>query len=155
MIIFGHFSRFLASFKISFSSLNHPTYIPVSDRRKETDYITACRLMNVSAVWLEFTDRRWIISWRYGGVDIADTWSWRDNYRRAIIGVWFRDNGPTVIFRQDQVSAALLPYILIIIYLQSVNSNHTDTYLSRHAVRWSIIRYFWPATLVLRPFKTS
>ena len=26
MIIFGHFSRFLASFKISFSSLQHPTY---------------------------------------------------------------------------------------------------------------------------------
>ena len=26
MIIFGHFSRFLASFKISFSTLQHPTY---------------------------------------------------------------------------------------------------------------------------------
>ena len=26
MIIFGHFSRFLASFKISFSSLQHPNY---------------------------------------------------------------------------------------------------------------------------------
>ena len=28
MIIFGHFSRFLASFKISFSSLQHPNYKP-------------------------------------------------------------------------------------------------------------------------------
>ena len=27
MIIFGHFSRFLAFFKISFSSLQHPIYI--------------------------------------------------------------------------------------------------------------------------------
>ena len=27
MIIFGHFSSFLASFKISFSSLQHPNYI--------------------------------------------------------------------------------------------------------------------------------
>ena len=26
MIIFGHFSRFLAAFKISFSSLQHPNY---------------------------------------------------------------------------------------------------------------------------------
>ena len=26
MIIFGHFSRFLASFKISFSSLQNPNY---------------------------------------------------------------------------------------------------------------------------------
>ena len=26
MIIFGHFSRFLASFKISFSSLQHPNH---------------------------------------------------------------------------------------------------------------------------------
>ena len=26
MIIFGHFSRFLAAFKFSFSSLQHPSY---------------------------------------------------------------------------------------------------------------------------------
>ena len=29
MIIFGHFSRFLAFFKISFSSLQHPSYPPI------------------------------------------------------------------------------------------------------------------------------
>ena len=41
MIIFGHFSRFLASFKISFTSLQHPSHNPVgrfcaikSDQRK-------------------------------------------------------------------------------------------------------------------------
>ena len=30
MIIFGHFSRFLASFKISFTSLQHPKYDKVN-----------------------------------------------------------------------------------------------------------------------------
>ena len=36
MIIFGHFSRFLASFKISFSSLQHPNHIILSIKKLNT-----------------------------------------------------------------------------------------------------------------------
>ena len=38
MIIFGHFSRFLVSFKISFSSLQHPTYNTVIDSYIDSDF---------------------------------------------------------------------------------------------------------------------
>ena len=37
MIIFGHFSRFLAFFKLSFSSLQHPNYEPDFNSQTTTE----------------------------------------------------------------------------------------------------------------------